>query len=160
MAASQLCAVIDALVALARDVVDTDHVAVFDGSSQDHENVTDQVWIGHDGSDDSSAEAGSTDQDDVGLGTNNRRDERITVQCAVLCWQMENDAALPRDRAAAIVDDLGAAILADRTLGFPAAGAPGGVRNARIEDVSLHHFNNAAGAGARVAFTVTCTARL
>lgn len=160
MATSRLAEVIDALVDLFTATVDTNQIAVSDGPHVQNDRYRAEVLIGHDGSTDTDGDAGSSEQEDVGLGTRNRRDEEVTVNCAVLCWQAENDPELPRKRAYAILDDLEQAILADRQLGFPAAGAEGGARNARIDSTTLYYSNNAGGASARVSFTVKVTCRL
>jgi len=161
MATSRVDAVLDALKSTFSAAAGLSGVTVHDGPALNHENATDLVWVGHSGEqDDSGGPAVRTTQDWVGLGTNNRRDERIDVTCSVLTWYGDQDVALTRARVYTLLEACENAILSNVTLGVGTQGTPGSVRNTFISETELHQFNNAGGARARVVFTVSCIARL
>lgn len=162
MATSRQNAVVNALLSIWRTAFadDTD-VQINDGPIIDQRTASSLVYVGFDGAEDGSdGESVTSDQEWVGLGTNNRRDEPIQVTCAALSWIGDNSPSEARDRVYLLVDECEAAILTDVTLGVGTPGQPGAVRNAMVSNLSLFQANNAGGAKARVVFTVSCIARL
>jgi hypothetical protein len=161
VATSRQNAVINRLIAIWEGAFDPRQVYVADGPYIDQRTADSVVSVGFDGSEDGSdGEATNSDQEWVGLGTNNRRDEAIQVTCSALSWIGDNSPTTARARAYALVDACEAAVLADTTLGLGPPGQPGAVRNAMVSGLQLFQANNAGGAKARVVFTVSCTARL
>jgi hypothetical protein len=160
MATSRLDAVLTALHSTF-DAEFGDDVLVTDGPFIDMAGEQDTILVGHDGAqDDSSGLSIESEQEWVGIGTQGRRDERVTATCAALTWIGDNDPAIARARVYELVDACEAAISADRTLGVGTVGTPGSVRNALISGLALYQANNVGGAKARVVFTVSCIARL
>lgn len=161
MATSRLDAVLTALHTTFAAASGLSGVRINDGPFIDHAGEKDVILVGHDGAeDDTSGLSIESEQEWVGIGTQGRRDERVTATCAALTWIGDNAPATSRSRVYELVDICEDAISADRTLGVGTVGTPGSVRNALISGLALYQANNAGGAKARVVFTVSCIARL
>jgi len=149
---SSIPAAIDALIAVFTTAIGADYVNDGPGATQTDGNA--YVYVGCQDGDDKDAPSASSDQEWAWLG-HTQRDETIEVYCDARAWTGDqDDQKTPRDAVFGLLAKVTDTISTDPSLGGAVIYVSG------IKSSTLRQFQNASGANAALAFTVTCRARL
>lgn len=154
MGTSQVPALISAVIATLTADPGMAGVQVIDGpliSAQ--QQATDWVCIGYDGDPEGEMEAASATQEWAGLGAK-RKDEDISLICAVVSGRGDNNVAAARSRAYVLLGVVEDILRADPSLGFD----PPSVFE--MSAGVLYQELTTAGIQARIPFTVSGRTRI
>ncbi len=126
-------------------------VEVLDGPRPEAPGAADMVIVGDDGDPDSSAQVAVT-QEWANLAATSRY-EFGEVPCCVVSQSGDTDLTARRDRAAAVLAAIEAAVLSDLTLG-------GRVMVLQLNALRAQQYQNSAGSAAVLPFTITYMAQV
>lgn len=152
MAISRYAAVVDALVALAQadGTLSAAGVQVFDGAPLSQPTGTTLLAIGWTGDYDDET-AGTIQQAYHDLGAAAKRDEVVTVNCAIQSWKGDDDMSGARSAAVAALGALESALRADVDMGLADALA------VEMSDATVRQARTAEGLFCEIDFTITAT---
>lgn len=153
MASSRVPALIDALVPALQASADLGTVKVVDGPLVSDSAAQEWVFVGYDGDEDGDFATATAQQEWAGLGAK-KKNEEITLTCAILVQRGSTDVRSCRVRTYEVFAAVEAVLRADPSLGFPTPTV------CAVSEHSFHQEQTADGIQGRLPFTVTCTTRI
>lgn len=151
MSSSRFAAVYDAILTLLRNDSNLSTSTVSDGLPITEDRLTSLVLVGNQG-DAEETLAGSVSQSYHDLaGTSSRRDEQITINCAVMVQTGDVDVSATRSAAFTVLGHVEAALRANYNLGLTE------VMRVEVSDIQCYIEQFADGTAVRLPFTVTAT---
>lgn len=153
MATSRVPDLIDALVAALDASADLSTVKVVDGPLVTDSAAQEWVFVGYDGDDQGDFTTATTQQAWAGIGAK-KKNEDITLTCAVLVQRGSTDVRSCRVRTFEIFAAVEDVLRADPSLGFPAPTI------CAVAENTFHTEQTSSGVQGRIPFTVTCTTRI
>lgn len=153
MASSRVPALIDALVPALQASPDLATVKVVDGPLVSDSAAQEWVFVGYDGDEDGDFATATSQQEWAGLGAK-KKNEEITLTCAILVQRGSTDVRGCRTRTYEVFAAVENTLRADPSLGFPTPTV------CAVTEHSFHQEQTADGIQGRLPFTVTCTTRI
>lgn len=153
MSGSRVPAAIDAVLALLDGSL-SEGTVVIDGPTIVTTGATKQVYVGYDGDPDGDYVAASSDQDWASALGTGRREETLTVACAVLVQNGAGNVKQARDDAYAVLGEVSDILRANVNLGFPAPSV------AHLRNPGLHQYQTNSGVEARITFEIALSTRI
>lgn len=153
MATSRVPDLIDALVKALQASPALSTVKVVDGPLVTDSAAQEWVFVGYDGDDQGDFTTASTRQDWAGIGAK-KKNEDITLTCAILVQRGSTDVRACRVRTFGILAAVEDVLRADPSLGL---GTP---TVCSIAETTFHTEQTAGGVQGRMPLTLTCSTRI
>ncbi|RPE44162.1 hypothetical protein EDD90_7392 [Streptomyces sp. Ag109_O5-1] len=153
MTTSRVPDLIDALVAALQASGGLTGVKVVDGPVVTDSAAEEWVFVGYDGDPEGDFTAATAQQEWAGLGAK-KKNEDITVTCAVLVQRGSTDVRACRVRTYEVLAAVESVLRADPSLGFPTPTV------CAVTEHAFHPEQTPDGIQGRLPFTVTCTTRI